>query len=224
MRQLVVVALAALFGAGHCFPSAVTKRSIASIDPSEFETLNNTLGGKLGIGQPLAEPCYSNYNGTTVNPNSAQCSAVQAQYKNETFIAQHFGGYQNAQWGECQALGQGCALDYESPTSPVPATSNCVQGSVPNYYIPVSSVADVQAGLAFVTKAGIPLVIKNSGHDFKGRSSAPGSLALWTYPYKPSITLTKNFTAEGCSSPSGNYENLIIGCSLTALFKAMGLR
>jgi hypothetical protein len=203
MPQLIAFAVAALFGACQCFPSAIAKRSIASLTPSELSALNSTLGGTLGIGQPLAEPCYHNYNGTKVAPNGAQCSTVQAQYKNETFIAQHFGGYQNSQWGECQALGQGCALDYASPTSAVPATSNCVQGSVPNYFIPVSSVADVQAGLAFIKKTGVPLVIKNSGHDFKGRSSAPGSLALWMYPYKPTITLTKNFTAEGCPSASG---------------------
>jgi hypothetical protein len=203
MPQLVLVAFAALLGAGVCFPSLATKRSTARLDSSVFDALNNTLGGTLRTGRPLAAACYSEYNGTNVTPNSAQCSTVQAQYKNETFIAQNFGGYQNSQWGECQALGQGCALDYESPTSSVPASSNCAQGSVPNYYIPVSKVEDVQAGLAFVTKTGVPLVIKNSGHDFKGRSSAPGSLALWMYPYKPPITLSKNFTPDGCSAASG---------------------
>jgi hypothetical protein len=203
MRQLVVLAIAALFGAGQSIPTYITVPPITQLDTPDYNVLNSTLGGTLRIGRPLAAPCYSEYNGTKVTPNSAQCSTIQAQYKNETFIAQNFGGYQNAQWGECQGLGQGCALDYASPTSSVPATSNCVQGSVPNYYIPVSKVEDVQAGLAFVTKTGVPLVIKNSGHDFKGRSSAPGSLALWMYPYKPPITLIKNFTPDGCSAVSG---------------------
>ncbi|KAL0060593.1 hypothetical protein AAF712_012596 [Marasmius tenuissimus] len=36
-------------------------------------------------------------------------------------------------------------------------------------------------------------------HDYKGRSSAPGSLALWTHNLK-SISYEPNFRADGCSS------------------------
>ena len=54
-----------------------------------------------------------------------------------------------------------------------------MQGSVPNMYIDVRSVNDVQQGLAFASRNNLRLVIKNTGHDYKGRSSAPDSLALW---------------------------------------------
>ena len=46
-------------------------------------------------------------------------------------------------------------------------------------YVEVASVSDVQAGLAFASKNNLRLVIKNTGHDYKGRSSAPDSFALW---------------------------------------------
>lgn len=72
---------------------------------------------------------------------------------------------------------------------------------MPSYYINVQEVSDVQAGLSFANEYGVPLVIKNSGHDYKGRSSAPNALALWTHNYQPAITLEKDFTPTGCPSP-----------------------
>jgi hypothetical protein len=168
-----------------------------------FNALNQTLGGTLGRGIPLAEPCYSNYNGTATTPNAAQCSTVQANYVNELFIAESFSGYENTNWGICQANAHGCNLNFSDPTAPVPAGSVCYQGSVPSYYIPVRNVSDVQAALSFAQTSGVPLVVKNSGHDYKGRSSGPNTLALWMYPYQPPITLTKNFVPDGCSSSAG---------------------
>jgi hypothetical protein len=169
---------------------------------SNYKSLNQTLQGKLSAGIPLAEPCYSNYNGQRVTPNPSLCSTIEANYTNETFIAANFGGYENTNWGICQINGQGCNLDFLSPSTPN-ASSICYQGSVPNYYIPVTNVSDVQAALSYADKTGVPLVIKNSGHDFKGRSSAPNSLALWTKTYRPPITLTQNFVPAGCPSSVG---------------------
>lgn len=82
--------------------------------------------------------------------------------------------------------------------------AECYQGSVPSYYIEVTSVSDVQAALAFANSTKVPLVVKNSGHDYKGRSSAPNSLALWTHTYQPAIQLETDFTPEGCSASAGD--------------------
>jgi hypothetical protein len=168
-----------------------------------YNALNQTLKGTLARGIPVAEPCYSSYSGSPVKPNPAQCSTVQAGYTDELFIAENFGGYENTNWGICQANGQGCNLNFSNPTAPTPAGSVCYQGSVPSYYIPVHNVSDVQAALLFAKASSVPLVIKNSGHDYRGRSSAPNSLALWMYPYKPAITLTHGFKPDGCPAPVG---------------------
>lgn len=77
-------------------------------------------------------------------------------------------------------------------------------GSVSEYYIDVRSYQDVEAAFRFgkeLKEAGMPIVIKNTGHDYKGRSSAPGSLALWMHNLK-GITYTPAFRAEGCSADS----------------------
>ena len=71
----------------------------------------------------------------------------------------------NQNWGACQAQGQECSLNFNLPTEPTyyALPNTCYQGSVPNYYINVKQVSDVQAGLSFATKYGVPLVVKNSG-------------------------------------------------------------
>jgi hypothetical protein len=184
--------------------SALAHVAVRRSSPN-YNALNATLGGTLGVGIPLAEPCYSDYNGVATTINTAQCSNIQSNYENELFIAQNFGGYENSNWGICQTNAQGCNLNFSNPTMPVPVGSECYQGSVPSYYVPVSGVSDVQAALSFAQSSGVPLVVKNSGHDYKGRSSGPGTLALWMYPYQPAINLTQEFTPQGCSAPVGAY-------------------
>lgn len=67
----------------------------------------------------------------------------------------------------------------------------------------MQEVSDIQAGLEFASTKGVALVVKNTGHDYKGRSSAPGSLSLWTHNLQPDPVLTDAFTPEGCSASAG---------------------
>ncbi|EMC94258.1 hypothetical protein BAUCODRAFT_36730 [Baudoinia panamericana UAMH 10762] len=199
------VLLGLYFAGVNASPTKRASTPISSITSSQWAALNQSVGGRLAVGYPLAKPCYSLYNGKLNIPDLAQCSAVQSGYTDEMYIATQYAGYQNTNWGFCQAKGQDCGLDFNLPSDPTyyVAPNNCNQGSVPNYYIRVQQVSDVQAALAFVKSTGVPLVIKNSGHDYKGRSSAPNALALWTYNVQPAITMQKNFQPEGCAAPSG---------------------
>ena len=63
------------------------------------------------------------------------------------------------------------------------------------------------------------MTIKNSGHDYKGRSSAPGSLALWTYNVQPTLKLTKNFVPDGCSTAVGDGVTMGAGQAFLGLFQ-----
>ena len=47
-------------------------------------------------------------------------------------------------------------------------------------------------------------MIKNSGHDYKGLSSVPNSLALWTHNLQPAMKLTRNFVPDGCTAPAAD--------------------
>lgn len=102
--------------------------------------------------------------------------------------------------------GQSCQLDFSLPSNPLvyAAPNQCYQGNIADYYIDVRQPSDIQAGLAFANSTGIPLTIKNSGHDYKGRSAGVGSLALWTHNLQQAPVLTKGFVPDGCSAAVGD--------------------
>lgn len=106
-------------------------------------------------------------------------------------------------WGICQKTTQGCNLNFNLPADPTyyAVGQTCYQGSVEPYYVTVSTVSDIQAVLAFAKQYSVPLTIKNSGHDYKGRSSGLNTLTLWMHNVQPAITLTNNFVPDGCSGP-----------------------
>ncbi|UZJ55526.1 hypothetical protein CBS101457_004846 [Exobasidium rhododendri] len=173
--------------------------AIDQVSPQTWNLLSTAVQGRLYTETPLAKPCYALYNGTANVPNAAQCSQVIQGYKTDTYLVTQPSGYLNTNWGTCQANDQGCNLDFTVPAIPA-SGANCYQGSVPSRYIDVRRYQDVQAALAFSYATKVPIVVKNSGHDYKGRSSAPNSLKLWTHNLQPAITMNKNFVAAGCAA------------------------
>ncbi|KAJ8061718.1 hypothetical protein OCU04_009518 [Sclerotinia nivalis] len=66
--------------------------------------------------------------------------------------------------------------------NPILAPNNtCVLGNLASYALNISNAEDVIAGLEFAQENNIRLTIKNTGHDFLGRSAGSGSLALWMH-------------------------------------------
>jgi hypothetical protein len=92
---------------------------------------------------------------------------------------------------------------------------------MPAAYIEVRSVKDVQSALAFVKRTKIPLVVKNSGHDHKGRSSGVGALALWMERLKQPMRIVKGFIPEGCASSIADAVTFSTGEDFDALVKFM---
>jgi len=56
------------------------------------------------------------------------------------------------------------------PSNAGSCTSDCKQGVVPTYVIKATKVSDIQAGIKFAKKYNLRLIIRNTGHDFMGRS------------------------------------------------------
>jgi hypothetical protein len=59
-------------------------------------------------------------------------------------------------------------------------TNNCTLGAYPNYAVNVSNVAQIQLAVNFARNANLRLVVKNTGHDFNGKSSGAGALSICT--------------------------------------------
>ncbi|KAL8646552.1 MAG: hypothetical protein Q9226_006808, partial [Calogaya cf. arnoldii] len=66
----------------------------------------------------------------------------------------------------------------------LPHTSPCTIGNYVNNAVNVIEPSDIVKGLAFATENNIRLVIRNTGHDYNGKSTGAGSLVIWTYHLK----------------------------------------
>ncbi|KAF9477860.1 FAD-binding domain-containing protein [Pholiota conissans] len=167
----------------------------------EWASLNKTLGGRLQRGIPFAQPCFLSALTPSSANYSAQCTEIQERNEDHLFRSESFGSYELTQWETCEATGEQCSIDWQNPQNSAAFSPprECKQGSVPSYYIEVKEPNDVRAAYAFTQRTKIPLVIKNTGHDYFGRSAGPGTLALWTRNLDK-LVLDKNFVPEGCSS------------------------
>ena len=67
--------------------------STSSIPTSSWTAFNQTLGGRLYPGQPLAAPCFQSVNGVDTTVNATACAQVEAGYSTGFFISENFGGY-----------------------------------------------------------------------------------------------------------------------------------
>ncbi|KAJ7616093.1 FAD-binding domain-containing protein [Roridomyces roridus] len=192
--MLLLLALAAA-------PLSSYAAATSSIPQSAWTQLNSTVGGRLHQGIPFARSCFTHAAaGVGGTQNAAACATIQANYINTTLLQDNLGGYINTQWETCQATSEQCLLDFQNTSDPaafnVPSRI-CSQGSVPDYGIKITGASDVLAAYAFSKAHGVPLVVKGTGHEYKGRSGAPGSLAIWTHGLK-SITNAPKFVPTNC--------------------------
>ncbi|KAJ7590268.1 FAD-binding domain-containing protein [Mycena floridula] len=202
-------------------PLALTNLVWNAISPSisntSWVTLNETLNGRLQIGEPIARPCYTHTaNDVTTFADEVACSHVQSQYGNQAWLIEQFGSFINTQWSTCQVNEDQCLLDWMNPSNAdaFSPPRSCAQGSVPPLYVRIESAADVQAVFAFAKSEKVDLVIKNTGHDYLGRSSGPGTLALWTVGLKD-LSLNRNFIPTGCPANTAPVAGIKIGAGVT---------
>ncbi|KAI1114230.1 FAD-binding domain-containing protein [Nemania sp. NC0429] len=140
----------------------------------QWDRLNLTTGGRLIRGVPLAQPCHSPGLGFM----SDACSAVRGSW---TLPETHYNdsiSVMSPYW-----LNDSC--------SPFRTSSfGCGLGNLAAYALEIDSAATAMAGLKFAQKSNIRLSIKNTGHDYIGRSAGRGSLSLWTHNLKNVTVLT----------------------------------
>jgi hypothetical protein len=74
-------------------------------------------------------------------------------------------------------------------------------GGYASYSINFSSVAHVQLGVNFARNANLHLTIKNTGHDYIGKSSGAGALSLWTHNLKD-VEFLEKCEGGGYSGPA----------------------
>ncbi|KAI2628458.1 FAD-binding domain-containing protein [Hypoxylon sp. NC1633] len=201
MRSLLISILFALFAGIHCAKFAFEDEQLTNADIDDFSDvafgdtsalvslddaadckaypgttdwpleqdwsrLNSSLGGALVRGIPPAAVCYDG-----PFKDAAACTFLSVNTTSNRF-------YINdpvtvlSEWAE----GDTCHVSRQPQ-----AGENCTQGGFPVYVVNATTVRQVQMAVNFARNRNIRLVIKNTGHDFIGRSSGFGSLSIWTH-------------------------------------------
>ncbi|KAI0479900.1 hypothetical protein F4859DRAFT_477683 [Xylaria cf. heliscus] len=131
--------------------------------------LNRTVAGRLLAPLPIGAPCHKTVLGKP-NPqyDEETCASLRANwFYPETHIPSPSSpmGY---------AFSGDSCNPFTTPDAP------CTQGSHAVYAINASGVADFQSAVRFARERNVRLAIRNTGHDYLGKSAGAHALAVWT--------------------------------------------
>ncbi|KAF2871466.1 hypothetical protein BDV95DRAFT_493711 [Massariosphaeria phaeospora] len=79
---------------------------------------------------------------------------------------------------------------------------NCTLGGYPSYVIRAATVLDIQLGINFARNDGVRLVVKNTGHDYTGKSTGYGALSIWTHSLKDIQFFDNYIDGSGYKGPA----------------------
>ncbi|KAE9411632.1 FAD binding domain-containing protein [Gymnopus androsaceus JB14] len=151
---------------------------------TEWNALNTTLGGLLIATVPLGQPCHD------PDFNNGTCEYLQDQWQ---FPSIHMNSSSSVM------------APYFANRSCDPFTAEskpCKLGNYVHYAVEAESAADVECGQPLRDLSGLPtltdvvaaikfakshnirFVIRNTGHDYLGRSTGAGALSVWTHHMK----------------------------------------
>ncbi|ETS80728.1 hypothetical protein PFICI_08257 [Pestalotiopsis fici W106-1] len=144
-----------------------------------WQALNDITNGRLLQPRPKAAPCYSGseYNSTRCNEISEKWTDPATHYDDPLEMM---------------------APIYQGLTCLPPTildTKTCTMGAFPVHVLNATRPVHVQAAVNFARNTGIRLVIRNTGHDYLGKSGGAGSLSIWTHHMKD-IKYIPEYTAQ----------------------------
>ncbi|KAE8145761.1 hypothetical protein BDV25DRAFT_170259 [Aspergillus avenaceus] len=133
-----------------------------------WSLFDRLLDGALIKTVPLAASCYSDWP----QYDSDKCKVVS---DNWTVSYLHAADPASIMWPLYE--GRTCLPTDDS-------SETCTVGGYSSYAVNVSTVAQIQLAINFARNAGLRLVVKNTGHDFNGKSTGAGALGIWTHHLK----------------------------------------
>ncbi|KAK8093580.1 FAD binding domain-containing protein [Apiospora hydei] len=175
-----------------CWPSADT-----------WSTLNSTVSGRLVATVPIGSPCHDpTYDAEACAALQNGWSLPQTHIPSSSSVMHPFFANQS-----CDPF--------------TPRSQPCLLGNYAAYAVNVTGKEDIQAAIAFAKANNIRLVIRNTGHDFLGRSTGAGSLAIWTQ-YLKNIEFS-DWSDEFYQGPAVKFGAGVVGYEATEAVHAKGL-
>ncbi|TPR02971.1 FAD dependent oxidoreductase family protein [Aspergillus niger] len=145
----------------RCFPGEECWPS-----PAEWTQFNESIDGRLIQTIPLGKPCHNpSYKPGVCNSLREQWTEPEIHYESSSSIM--------APWftnGSCD------------PFHPI--AKPCTLGNYIVYAVNVSQPSHISRALAFATAHNLRVVVRNTGHDYNGKSTGAGALGIWTHHLK----------------------------------------
>ncbi|KAI0531880.1 hypothetical protein GGR58DRAFT_508001 [Xylaria digitata] len=142
---------------------------------------NQSTGGKLiKPGPPPGAVCHPGQP----TFDADQCAIVTAAWTTYDFHVNHPVSNMWQQYNN-----DTCLVDPDYP---------CSGEGYPAYVVNATTAKDVKLTLEFARKHNIRVVVKSSGHDYQGRSQAPGALSIWIH-HMQSYKTHDTFKPAGCN-------------------------
>lgn len=170
---------------------------------SQWASLNASVSGSLIATQPVGHVCHD------PGFDAAACNASMAQSQDSVWRDQQPGAVQWTNWEAWPERNESCFLD-------LPRDVPCRQGRVPFYSVVAQTAQHVQQAVRFAAAHNIRLAIKNTGHCFLGRSSAPESLRIATYQMN-SIDFADDFVPQGACNNKSSGPAVTIGAGVVLM-------
>ncbi|KAI1035188.1 hypothetical protein LB504_005827 [Fusarium proliferatum] len=155
-----------------CFPGDACWPS-----DNQWKSLNTTVNGRLIKTVPLGSPCHD------PTYDADQCKYLQDQW-------QHPGIHMNSSSSVMAPWFANQSCDPFQPESRA-----CELGNYVRYAVEAQTKADVVNTINFARNNNIRFVIRNTGHDYNGRSTGAGALSVWTHRLKD--IQFKDYNANG---------------------------
>lgn len=144
-----------------------------------WNSFNESLGGRLLQPAPPGAVCHQGQPGY----DASRCPDLQARWPSSEF---HQSDPVSSMWSNFN--NDSCLPDPSYP---------CSGQGYPIFVVNASTALHVKAGIDFARKHGIRLIVKSTGHDYLGRSSAPNALSIWTRNLK-GFVVADSFQPKGC--------------------------
>lgn len=171
---------------------------------SDWDAFNQTVRGRLVATVPLGTPCHgSAFDNALCEDLKSKWQYEEIHYESSSSVMAPFFANQS-----CDPF--------------QPKERPCKLGNYVAYAVNASGPEDIQRTIAFATQNNIRLVVRNTGHDYLGRSTGAGSLAVWTH-YLKDITHMSAYKGSGYTGAAFKFGAGVQGFEAMAAARDQGL-
>lgn len=143
------------------------------------------LGKSLLEVPPIASPCYTNWD----DYDEDLCTSLSDEFTDSFLHMDHPTSIMSPFYQGATCM----------PIDGAPA--NCTLGGYPYYVVNATNVAQVQLAVNVARNLNLRLVVKNTGHDFAGKSAGEGALSIWTHNLK-GLEYHSTFSGSNYNGPA----------------------